>query len=531
MPTDNNQGLAKKRFDKLDSLRDQTLERVRKCAALTIPHLLPPKNYTQNDQLMTPYQGLGARAVNNLSAKLLLTLLPANEPFYRLDVDPEVIQELRDTMGDDKVKTQIEEKLATHERMGIKLIERNAYRVQLYKTLRLLIVTGNAMLETPVAGGKPVEGRLKVHRMDHYVIRRSPSGTPLEIILKEMITSEELPPEMQDFSGLVDHHNANGKIDEDNIELFTYCRFNGKTWRVFQETLGVIIEGTEGDYKPENFPFIPLTWTLTEGENYGRGICEEYLGDLMSLDGLSQNILEGAAAMAKVIFLIASNGVTNINDLTDVVNGGFAVGNKDDVSVLQVEKYADFKVALDESQRIERRLANAFLLTDSIRRDAERVTATELRLMAQDLEDALGGVYSVLSQELQYPLALRVIAQLPPLPKQVSPSIITGFDALGRGHDLQKLEGLMQFLTPLGPEAVQTWIQMDEYIARVCVSLGIDKTGLVTPADAVAAMMQQQEVQGLIEKIAPQLAEAVVGQMQGQPGGTPGQPQPQGATA
>jgi hypothetical protein len=503
-------------------MRDTMLERIRKCTALTIPHLLPPKNHKQTDQLITPYQGLGARAINNLSAKLLLTLLPANEPFYRLDVDPEVIQELKDTMGDKKVKTQIEEKLATHERMGVKLVERNAYRVQLYKTLRFLISTGNAMLETPTKGGKPIEGRLKVHRIDHYVMRRSPSGQPLEIVIKEMITAEELPEELMPIKELTDPNNTTAKIDEDNIELFTYCKFNGKAWRVFQEVLNQVIPGTEGDFKPENFPFIPLTWTLTEGEHYGRGHVEEFLGDFMSLDGLSQNILEGAAAMAKIIFLVNSNGVTNIDDLQDVVNGGYASGNKDDVTVLQVEKYADFRVALEESQRIERRLANAFLLTDSLRRDAERVTATELRLMAQDLEDALGGVYSVLSQELQYPLAVRVINQLPPLPKQVSPSITTGFDALGRGHDLQKLEGLMQFLGPLGPETVQTWIQIDEYIARACVALGIDKDGLITPAEAVAAMMQQKEQAALIEKVAPQLAGAVADQAGGQAAPTEG---------
>jgi hypothetical protein len=505
------------------------LDRFRRCAGLTIPSLLPPLNHKETDQLDTPYQGLGARAVNNLSAKLLLTLLPAGSPFYRLDVDPEVIAELREQLGDEKFKTQIDEKLATHEAMGVKLVERNAYRVQMFKILRLLISTGNAMIETPVKNGKPVEGKLKVHRVDHYVIRRSPSSQPLEIILKEKISIEEVP---EDLNRPVAEKEGQKAYDEDNIDLYTYCKFDGKMWYVFQEIFGQMVPDTEGNYKPENFPFLPLTWTLTEGENYGRGHVEEYLGDFISLDGLSQHLLEGAAAMAKIIFLVGSNGITNIDDLKNCVNGGFVTGNKDDVTVLQLEKYADFKVAFDESNRIERRLANAFLLTDSIRRDAERVTATELRLMAQDLEDSLGGVYSVLSQELQYPLALRIVAQLPDLPKAVSPSVVTGFEALGRGHDLQKLQGLMDFIMPLGAETVQTWLQMDDYIARVCVALGIDKTGLITPADAVAKMMQQKEQAALIEKVAPQLAAAVTEQMKsgGQaPSGGQQPQQPQGA--
>lgn len=56
---------------------------------------------------------------------------------------------------------------------------------------------------------------------------------------------------------------------------------------------------------------------------------------------------------------------------------------------------------------------------------------------------------------------------------------------------------------------------MDEYIARVCVALGIDKSGLITPADVVAQMMQQRESAALIEKVAPQLAAAVASQIQG----------------
>jgi hypothetical protein len=451
-----------------------------------------------------------------------MALMPPNSPFYRLDVDPLVIQELREVLGDDKFKTQVDEKLATHEYMGVKLVERNAYRVQLFKTLRLLIATGNAMLEMPTQGGKAVEGRIKVHRLDKYVIRRSPSGQPIEIVLQEMISKEEVPEGIDMSAGTIkSYHEDTPSTDynEEAIGLYTYCKWDGKRWNVLQEIMGQTVPGTEGQFSADKFPFLPLTWVLTEGENYGRGHVEEYLGDFMSLDGLSQHILEGAAVMAKIIFMVSGNGITNIEDIKRVVNGGFVAGDKNDVTVLQAEKYADFRVAMEESLRIERRLSAAFMLTDAIRRDAERVTATELRLMAQDLEDSLGGVYSVLSQELQYPLAVRVLQMLPPLPEKVDPTIITGFDALGRGHDLNKLADLLNFLQPLGPQTMSTWLQTDEYIARVCVALGIDKTGLITPREAVAAMMQQQEQTDLIKSVAPQLAGAVADQVGQQPQG------------
>ena len=49
-------------------------------------------------------------------------------------------------------------------------------------------------------------------------------------------------------------------------------------------------------------------------------------------------------------------------------------------------------------------MSYAFLLHTAIQRDAERVTAQEIRYMAEQLETAMGGVYSLLSQEFQLPL-------------------------------------------------------------------------------------------------------------------------------
>ena len=43
----------------------------------------------------------------------------------------------------------------------------------------------------------------------------------------------------------------------------------------------------------------------------------------------------------------------------------------------------------------------------SVQRDAERVTAAEVNLMAQELENSLGGIYSILTQEFQLPYLRR----------------------------------------------------------------------------------------------------------------------------
>jgi len=98
------------------------------------------------------------------------------------------------------------------------------------------------------------------------------------------------------------------------------------------------------------------------------------------------------------------NGTTKKRTLADSPNGGIADGNAQDVSVLQLEKFNDFRIAQETASQITERLSFAFLLNSAVQRNAERVTAEEIRFMAQELEAALGGVYSTLSQEFQLPL-------------------------------------------------------------------------------------------------------------------------------
>ena len=147
------------------------------------------------------------------------------------------------------------------------------------------------------------------------------------------------------------------------------------------------------------------------------------VNDLQALESLSQAIVEGNLIMAKAVGLVNPNGTTRADVLAKAKNGAIVAGNAADVEFLQVQKSNDFSVALQTMQMIERRLSFSFLLNEAVQRDAERVTAEEIRLMAEQLEQGLGGVYTVLAEELQLPLIRRIMflmerdGELPPVPK------------------------------------------------------------------------------------------------------------------
>ena len=367
-------------------------------------------------------------------------------------------------------------------------------RVPLNECLKHLIITGNCVLHINK------DNRLRVFHLDQFVVRRDPQGEVLEIIVKEEMSRElymdifnSAPPKEQGGS-------ADG--NEKELILYTVVRRKGDKIVVHQEVNDTRIPNTDSTFPADKSPWLALRYNAIDGEDYGRGFVEEYLGDLRALEGLSRSILEGTAAAAKVIFLVKPNGTTKMKSVV-APNLSVRQGNPDDVGVIGVDKFADFRVARETIEATERRLAAAFLLNQSVQRDAERVTAEEIRFMAQEIETSKGGIYSLLSHELQLPLIKREIAnlerskKLPKLPEgTIEPVIITGFEALGRGHDANKMATFVQTLAnTVGPEAVAQYINISDYAKRLGTGFGIDMKGLVKTQEEVQQEQQQAQQQ------------------------------------
>lgn len=423
---------AAKRFEKADGKRDQILQRGRDAADLTIPALMPPQGIDENSNLPTPYQSLGARGVNNLTSKLRLSLFPPGQPFFRFKLDAKVIEELNANSPEGLAK--IEKAMQQLEKDALDELEQGTDSITLQSALKQLVTVGNVLMHMPANEDS------RIFRLANYVVFRDASGAWFEIVAKEIVNRLTLPDGVQ----VNLKASANAK-DEDDIDIYTRIVKNGNKAEWHQEIEDVMVPGSEGSSDYEDCPYMPLRWSALDGENYGRGHVEEYLGDLRSLEGLSKAILQGAAAAAKVIFLDRPASTTDLEALQNAESGEFVEGNIEDIGVLQLNKFHDFRVAKDQIDDLSLRISHAFLLTAGTVRNAERVTAEEIRMQAQELEDVLGGVYTVLASELQRRVVRRLIARLkakgkfPTLPKgAINPVIVTGFEALGRGHELNK---------------------------------------------------------------------------------------------
>lgn len=512
-------------YSKLESKRSSFLMRARECAKYTVPTLIAPTfGSTGAYKFFTPWQGMGARGVNNLASKLLLALFPPNSPFFKLQIDDFTLEQLTKAEG---MRAQVEEGLNKIERAVQNEIEKGAIRVAAFEALKHLVVTGNVLLYLPEEGG------MRVFHLDRYMVQRDVMGNVLDIIVEETVSPATLSPEIQEFIGFDPEAESTNQGREDSIKLYTHIYLEDNKWEVYQEIKGKMIPGSQGTYPKDKSPWVPVRFSRVDNEDYGRGYVEEYLGDIKSLDGLSQAIVEGSAIAAKTVFLVNPNGTTDPRSLEEAENGAIIEGMEQDVSTLGLDKYNDYRVALETITTINERLSFAFLLNSAVQRSGDRVTAEEIRYMATELESALGGIYSILSQELQLPIVKRLMfameraKKLPVLPKgTVEPVIVTGMEALGRGNDLNKLQQFLQILTAtLGADAVMQRLNAGDAIMRVGTALGIDMKGLVKSdqqlqqeqQQAQQAEQQAQQMQMMQAGIAPainQLGGGITQQMQ-----------------
>lgn len=499
-------GSAESRYLELSSAREPYLRRARECAKLTIPTLLMEEGSTAATKIRTPYQSAGAEGVNTLSSKLLITLFPPNQPFWRFTIDPAMYEE---DPENEKMRSEIESALAKYERRAAVEIEQAGDRPSLSEAFDHLAVVGNVLLyDAPTA--------LKVYHLDKFVCRRDPDGNPIEIIVHEQVNADALPPE---FVGNI---KANPKAVDKLLSVYTHLKRGNEEWSIYQECAGRKIPGSNGTYPLDACPWIPLRMIRVDGEDYGRSYVEMYKGDLASLEALTQAIVEGAAIAAKVLVFVNPNGQTQIRTVAKAKSGDVVEGIANDVTVLDMNKQADFAVAERMADKLERRLGRIFLQYTAVQRNAERVTQEEVRATIRELETALGGLYTILTSEFQLPYVKQKIAKLeksgklPPLPKDiVKPTIITGIEALGRGNDGEKLRRFLMSVRELvGPENLGTYLDVSDALTRLATADGIDTEGMIFSKEEIQQSQQAMQQQAMVGNLAPEMLKQAGGIVQ-----------------
>ena len=489
---------AKSRYDRLSSDRSQFLNTARQAADLTLPYLIREDEvYSKGSlKLKSPWQSVGAKGVVTLASKLMLALLPPQTSFFKLQVnDINMPQELGP-----EIRSELDLSFAKIERTIMEAIAASSDRVVVHQALKHLVVAGNALIYMGKDG-------LKLYPLNRYVVDRDGNGNVIEIVTKETISKKLLKTEYPGYElSQPNSVSDDSNHQDDECDIYTHVTLDNNRWIWHQEVEDKILPKSMGKAPVDANPWLVLRFNHVDGEVYGRGRVEEFIGDLKSLEALSQALVEGSAAAAKVVFTVSPSSTTKPATLAKAGNGAIIQGRPDDIGVVQVGKTADFQTAYQMVGTLSQRLSEAFLILNV--RDSERTTAEEVRMTQLELEQQLGGLFSLLTVEFLVPYLNRKLnvaqktGEIPRLPKGgiVKPTIVAGINALGRGQDR---ESLAQFLTliaqTMGPEALQTYINPEEVVKRLAAAQGIDVLNLVKSMQELqqeqqAAMQQQQQM-------------------------------------
>ena len=448
-----------KRFHELMALRSMGLTTIRECSALTKPSVLPPLGWGPGMSLTPPESGLGNRLVSNLVSQLLLILFPPAMSFFKLDLEAADLKRMAQQMALDAEGTTMYDEMRTAfvslENYASQRFDVLGLREKVRMLLEKMVVTGGSCY---IKGIK--EPSLRIMLEDDWVCLRGPSGDVIEAVYRDT----ELDP----------------RSDMGYRTVYNRCRATDKRrWTLQRYYDGDIQPFTTVTFKDDNsFPVHFPVWELVAGEDYGRGPVEESLGDFRMWNAGARVLRESNIALSKVIFMLRPSAMTKASDVASANNCEIVSGDKDDIGVIQANKAYDFQGFVGYLSGIKLDLEMAFMSPNVIRRDAERVTAEEIRRMAAEFEKSKGGVYSTLARTLQEPLAHMLLVDalkrgaLEGLKlSDLQPIISAGLEGLGRTLELENFLG---FLQDVARNQYQMMIKPDRAITRLALLRGLE---------------------------------------------------------
>lgn len=489
----------------LAAKRQQVIDMGRRMAELTIPSVFPPDQYKAGDELPGNNQSVGAQAVNNLASKLMFMAFPPGQPMLRFVPVETKLREQID--ADPHLYARTNLALSRLEMEHRSRASATALRTAYTGYIKLLLVGGNALwkylqIDNPT-----------YHAPTHYVVIRAANGHPLVTIHKETFLLETLDAETLEVIKaktpelFADNDDGKGAWER-TADLYSVCRLvgsptdtkEGRHWEFWVEYKGEVIDGTEFEADYDVPPMWPGWLIPVYGDNWGRSYCEEYRGDLYALEANASSLNDGAALAAWALPFVKPGGLTSIRQVQKADNLTILSGSADDLSVFRSEKIADFRFVQETFSGAARRVSAAFLLQAAIQREGERVTAEEVSRLGQELDTAMGGLYTQIAYDHQRPIIRRFVRlhedeneDLPVLPEGlVRVEVTTGTDAMGRSHEVTGLRTFAADMKQTFPDEPGLIDPLD-YGNRLGSALGVRTEGLMPTREQREQRMAQQQ--------------------------------------
>ena len=503
------------KWEGMQAKKSDMIQRCEQYATWTVPSVCPQEEEDGAEQTKGNVPS-GARLVNHLANKVTDTMFPSDRPFFSLPLSSEAEAELSEELqGDEEAKDEYtrEIKKATKliEDQAMRKLNLTLYRPVAINTVQHLIITGNAVILRTESDERVVYG------IKDFCISRDLRGNMLEVVLCDKKEFKALPDKVK----LVLRGEKEYK-DEDKVSVYTYFYKEEGKWARVQGVDALMLPDSMKTYKDDDLPVLPLTWNLSRGENYGRGLVEDHAVTFHNIDVTVLAMLDLIGIAADLKFLVNPASTIDIEEWNMAARGAYLPGRKDDISVPDFPKRLELEFMANAVQKWEQELAQSFLLSSAGVRQAERVTAEEIRFVARELESAFGGLYSTLSLGWQYKEAIYLISKVDfsiegkDGKRDFDVVVTTGLESLSREGQLDQLRLALADLQMLEqiPEDMRNVMDKRAFAEFVFTNRGMKLGEFVLSEKKLAEQAQQQQQAAQAEQ--QQLAQTQVAQAAGQ---------------
>lgn len=488
--------LPKAVWNKYNQQKLTIMNRCEDYSRWTIPGIFPRSTTeSESEEKTGPLDSVGAQAVNSLSNKIVSALWPMHMPFMRLMVQDDLLEELRVSAADGDTDAQevldnVDKSLLLAEKRAMRELNYNHFRTEATTAVKSLLVTGNSLMYFP----EDKKGTVQVYSFRDYVVNRDLSGVVIELLTRDKKAMSTLQPSV--IKQLKESKDGKYKTDKDcDVVLYTHIKLSPEDGKYhLRQYADDVPLSSQGKWTAAELPWIVLTWNRLRGENYGRGLVEDYAGAFNGLHTLNGAFVDVVGTCADIKWLVNPASVVDVEELNNSESGSYHQGMPEDVQAIQVNKAVDLQVVQTQIQDWRQQIGQAFLLFTAVQRDAERVTAEEVRVLINELENQHGGIYSRFADEWQLPVAKLLLKKIKIKVdnQEVMPTIITGMDSLSRAGDMDNIRLWIQDLSLLRevPDVLQAVFSPLRFAKLTAIRRGVDYEAMLKTPDEMAAEQQ-----------------------------------------
>lgn len=467
------------------------------CAQYTLPQFYLSdevrESGTEPEDLVIG-DSIGAEGLNNFISQVSKLAFPAQGAFFRVEgkKGAENLSKLSKQRRED-IYRRLEE-------ASMQELYMRGLHAQKFMLVGTLLCLGDVTYRVPLNK----KSKIQVYDMNDVVIKRSRNGRVVDIIIKEDTEFRYLSREARDKLSL------SGKMykDDDIVSLYTHIFLDTDIDKmVIKHSVDDIPLDTKENFCiPQECEYQVGSLTVKRGSHYGTGVVQQYLPLIHKANVYADTATDTAVAGSLVNWAVAPSATVRPEEFANREQGQPFGVKPQDIQPIQANVGQHLQITQQQYAQIVNTLQRVFLMFTAVQRDAERVTAQEIRMVAQKLEETHFGLYATIAENLQRPLAhlgLSLIddEELTPYKDEVEIKVVTAMEAQSRGVELDNILGALNSTTILNSVPPQ----VQEHLKISNLENAIFNNHNVTPDEFIKS---EEEVQAERQALAEAEAQA-----------------------